>query len=437
MKITDTPRARPSPTAQSSEPSTSSRSAPQAGSQALQPRAQHLTCGPGTMPPRSSVGSLPAPSAGEQVGPPGPALRGDRAISKEALRKVDLQLAGYLHVRASAARRIDDPPTIDRLRQGQTALARGIASLALGRGNVAADIAANDGASYVAVQLQRDAVEFLTRGLTYTRPANAGKPSLLAQRMMRLHACWPKQFDAELKAHFPNKHAADEATQYIAKTVAARAFASGNCGEHARVAADSLMQDGPSPSAVRIARSVGIDHAWAEGRVDSKELRDDDVILDGWMRTPVHLREDSHLANAATETRSEFVGAETQAWLAQVVAHMAQQVARDPVLYEITERADALAQENFDRRGAPGAESSVPLNLHLDLLQDASTRSATQAGIHADIEASGTAISMGLSIKEATQPEVVDAMKGARDSLLAQEWPTSQDWKPTPLSPPT
>lgn len=434
MKITETSRARPAPTAPLSEPGISARSTSQAGTSALPPRAPHLSRGPGTMRPRSNADGLPAAPAGKQALPPSLASH-DRAISNKALRKIDFSLAGYLHVRASAGRRIDDAPTIERLQQGQSALTKGIASLALGRGNVKADIAANGGASYVAVQLQRDAVEFLTRGLTYTRPAGAGKPSLLAQRMMRLHACWPKQFEAELNAHFPDKRAADEATQYIAKTVAARAFASGNCGEHARVGADSLMQDGPSPSAVRIARSVGIDHAWAEGLIDSEKLQDDDVILDGWMRTPVHLREDSHLANAATETRSEFVGAETQAWLAKVVAHIAQQVARDPVLYEITERADALAQENFDRRGAPGAESSVPLNLNLDLLQQASTRSANQASLSADIEASGTAISMGLPILEAIQPEVLAAMKDARDSLLSQEWPTSPDWKPAPLPP--
>lgn len=92
--------------------------------------------------------------------------------------------------------------------------------------------------------------------------------------MTRLSQCWPPGFAEQLDRHFPSEHAAKDAMDYITKTVAARLFAAGNCGEHARVVADARSRLPDAPTALRVARADAIDHAWAEAQVSRGKVRD-------------------------------------------------------------------------------------------------------------------------------------------------------------------
>ncbi|WP_439391909.1 hypothetical protein [Ideonella sp. YS5] len=322
---------------------------------------------------------------------------------------------------------MDDAVVIDELRAGQQALADGIAALHTGRGNVVSDIAASGGGSYVCVQVQRDAVAFLKRSVTY-EAASTSRPTPLARRMMGLTQAWPAGFARDLARRFPDAGAAERALDYMTKAIAARLLASGNCGEHARVVADARSRLPDAPAAIRIARSDAVDHAWAEALGTAGELRSDDVMLDAWMRTPAHLREDSHFGDALTQTRLELDDPVATAWMASVIDRMSTQLEHDTALIALIQPAAELTWEKLESDGVAGAEESVPINLKPAFLHEASVQAARQPALSAEVLAAGVAQSLGLPVAESVRADTVQAILQARDELLAQDAPTDPAW---------
>jgi hypothetical protein len=352
----------------------------------------------------------------------------ERALGEPALHPHELPLAGYLLARASVGRKVDDPDTISGLRSGQQALAVGIGTLARGRGNVLEDILTSDSDSYVAVQVQRDAVEFLKSAARYQPDSSSGRPTPLARKMARLSQSWPVGFAEQLNRHFPSESAAGDAMDYITKTVAARLFAAGNCGEHARVVADARSRIGDAPAALRIARADAVDHAWTEAQVSAGEKRHDDVMMDAWMRTPAHLREDSHFGSAITHTQVELDDAAKLAWMSGVVSHLTDRLQHDIVLAQLTNPAAAVIWDNVDEIGVRGAEPYVPINLKPEFLSEASAQALHQPALSKDIQAAGIARSLDLSVAASTSPEVLVPIHQAKADLLAQEAPLDPSW---------
>jgi len=340
----------------------------------------------------------------------------------------ELPLAGYLLARATVGRRVDDPDTIRGLRSGQHALAAGIGALARGRGNVTQDILASEGESYVAVQVQRDAVDFLKSAATYRPNPSSRRVTPLARKMTRLRQCWPPGFAEQLDRHFPSESAAKDAMDYITKTVAAQLFAAGNCGEHARVVADARLRLPDAPAALRVARADAIDHAWTEAQVERGKVRDDDVMMDAWMRTPAHLREDSHFGSAITHTKIQLDEADGVAWMSSVISHLTDRLQHDVVLAELTNPAAEVIWKNVDENGVTGSEPYVPINLKPAFLSEASAQAAHQPALSKDIQAVGIARSLDMSVAASTSPEVLVPILQARTDLLVQEAPTAPDW---------
>jgi hypothetical protein len=355
------------------------------------------------------------------------AAGGEPGPSSNALGPPQRPLAGYLMARASVGRRVDDAVLVDELRVGQQALADGIAALHTGRGNVVSDIAASGGGSYVCVQVQRDAAAFLKRSATY-EAASTSRPTPLARKMMALARAWPAGFARELARRFPDAAAAERALDYMTRTIAARLLASGNCGEHARVVADARSRLPDAPAAIRIARSDAVDHAWAEALGTAGELRSDDVVLDAWMRTPAHLREDSHFGDALTQTRLELDDPAATAWMASMIEHMSTRLEHDTALLALIEPAAGLSWEKFESDGVDGAEVSVPLNLKPAFLAEASAQAAGQPALSAEVLAAGVALSLGLPLAESVRADTVQTILQARDELLAQDGPTDPAW---------
>jgi len=142
----------------------------------LNPSAQTIPNVRHPVPERGGVVPTPPPlptRVAAAAGPTAPratlpaAIHREPASGEQALDAHELPLAGYLLAKASVGSRVDDPDTIHALRSGQQALADGIGALHRGRGNVAQDIVASEGDSYVAVQVERDAVEFLKSAARY------------------------------------------------------------------------------------------------------------------------------------------------------------------------------------------------------------------------------------------------------------------------------
>ncbi|MCS4511489.1 hypothetical protein [Xylophilus ampelinus] len=339
----------------------------------------------------------------------------------------ELPLAGYLLARASVGRRVDDSDTISALRRGQQAVVAGIETLYYGRGNVASDISASEGRSYVGVQTLRDAEAFLKRSASYRPASTTGRVSQLTRNMTQLSGCWPPNFARSLKYHFPDEKASEAALDFITKTVAASMSAAGNCGEHARVVANARLGLSESPESLRIARMNGVDHAWAEALSSRTELRDDDIMMDAWMRTPAHLREDSHCGSASTETRAEFARGSARSWMRDVISHLSARLKEIDTLSALTVPGEALSWSNFTRTGAVGAERAVPLNLKPEFMSEASLRASSQS-LAASIEAAGIARSFGLPVHSATRQSLIESVQQSRTALLTREAPSGPEW---------
>jgi hypothetical protein len=183
-----------------------------------------------------------------------------------------------------------------------------------------------------------------------------------------------------------------------------------------------------APAAIRIARSDAVDHAWAEALGTAGELRSDDVVLDAWMRTPAHLREDSHFGDAPAQTRLELDDPAATAWLASVIEHMSTRLEHDTALLALIQPAAELSWEKFESDGVDGAEESVPLNLKPAFLAEASAQAAGQPALSAEVLAAGVAQSLGLPLAESVRADTVQTILQARDELLAQDAPTDPAW---------
>lgn len=384
-------------------------------------RAQ-MSGGLTTMAPRRPVpGSPAAESAAAQS-----ALRKDRLADR------DLPVAGYLLARASVGRKVDDPQTVQALRNGQYAEARAISALHLGRGNVIGDLHESRGESYVAVQVQRDAVAFLCRSADYKLPPGAATP--LSLRMNRLSRLWPDGFGEALRRHFPDAQAADGAVLFIAKVIAARYFGAGNCGEHARTVAYERMRMDDAHPHIRVAHSLLTDHAWTESMTSATALHNEDVIMDGWMRTVAHLREDSHYGTAAQETSMQFGDENTHRWMSSVIAHIGGALHNEPVLNELTAKSEQLVRKKVALQGISGAEDDVSLNLRPDFMDLARERAQGRPVLSQAIEATGVARSFGQSIATATVEHGQHAMLVARTAILDGQAPEPWHDMPEPLA---
>jgi hypothetical protein len=332
-----------------------------------------------------------------------------------------------LLARVAAGRRVDEAGTVSALCSGQRAIDRGVQSLHLGRGNVVADLVDSEDQSYFAVQLQRDGVEFLLGSMGRDSPAGEDASEMRLQ-MARLRKCWPKDFTDRLQQLFPTEDAARLAKNYLARVLAARHFGAGNCGEHARVVADERARLIDRPTEIRIARSAFMDHAWAEARAQDGALRDDDVIMDGWMRTVAHLREDSHCGSVANDTRGQL-NEEQARWLAGTVRYVQPQLDRMDSLRELTLPAAKVLRENCkDKDILADAEGSVPINLRADFLDEARRRTEAWPVQSLLIEATGVARSLGKPIAAATHVEALGAITASFDLLLQQ--PAHPPWPP-------
>lgn len=338
----------------------------------------------------------------------------------------DLPVAGYLLARASVGRKVDDPGTVQALCSGQKAVERGIEALHLGRGNVVADLWNSEDEAYVAVQIQRDAVNFLRSSIGYEPPK--GDPTPLFRRMSRLERFWPRDFNEALRRHFPGAEAAEQALDFIARTLAARHYAAGNCGEHARVVAHERARMDDVPPTIRIAKSDYMDHAWAEAKASSGELRGDDVLMDGWMRTVAHLREDSHCGSVSHNTAAQFDAAQAR-WMAGVVEHVGIRLERDGVLAKLTEEAERVVRTKVQKEGVTGAYSAVDVNLRPEFLGEARQRAWDRPALSVAVETAGVARSCGKPVAAATSDEVQQPILWAREVLLHQ--PAPPPWDPT------
>jgi hypothetical protein len=372
------------------------------------------------MAPRVAAPQLrPAPGT-----PAGDAAAARAATRQERMADEDLPVAGYLLARASVGRKVDDPATVQALSSGQKAVDRGVESLHLGRGNVAADLWNSEDEAYVAVQIQRDAVNFLRSSIGYQPPE--GDPTPMSRRMSRLERFWPRDFNEALRRHFPEPQAAEQAVHFIAKTLAARHYAAGNCGEHARVVAHERSRMDDAPPTIRIARSDYMDHAWAEAKASASELRDDDVLMDGWMRTVAHLREDSHCGSVAHHTRAQFDDAQAR-WMAGVVEHVGIRLERDGVLAKLTEEAEGVVRAKVQKEGITGAYGAVNVNLRPEFLGEARQRTWEQSALSVAVETAGVARSFGQPVAAATSDEVQQPILWAREVFLRQLAPPPWD----------
>ncbi|HEX7645234.1 MAG TPA: hypothetical protein VF472_23790 [Burkholderiaceae bacterium] len=393
---------------------------------------------PPRLPPplRAGMSGAPTTMAPRRALPGTPAAQSAAAQSasrRDRLAGADLPVAGYLLARASVGRKVDDPRTIQALRKGQYAEERAIAALHLGRGNVVDDLYESNGESYVAIQLQRDAAAFLRRSVDYQSPP--GAPTPLSLRMSRLSHLWPEGFGEALRTRFPDPEAAEGAVLFIAKVIAARHFGAGNCGEHARTVAQERMRMDDAHPNIRVAHSSLIDHAWAESMASASALSDEDVIMDGWMRTVAHLREDSHYGAAAQETSAQFSGENTQRWMSAVIAHIERALRKEPVLNELTAKTERLVRDKVAEQGISGAEDAVPVNLRPDFMVLARERARGRPALSQAIEAAGVGRSLGQSIAAATNTAGQQAMMAARAAILNRQAPEPLPDVPEPDMP--
>lgn len=348
---------------------------------------------------------------------------------REPLAPAEVSVAAYLLARAATGRTVDDRGTVRSLVDGQQAIDAGVSALHLGRGNVRADLRASQDEAYVAVQLQRDATDFLLRSMDFTPPSDAAAASRRTNiNMALLRKCWPADLGQKLQEHFPSEVAAEQAKRFLAKVVAARYYGAGNCGEHARAVADARAVVAEPPAMTRIAKSSFMDHAWAESIGSDTRLRNDDVIMDGWMRTVAHLREDSHCGSVANDTRSQFDAVQAR-WLAEVADHALQRLSRHGALLSLTRGAENLVRKRLESEDvSQEAYSSVPPNLRGDFLEEARRRTAGWPEQSLFIELAGVARSMGKPVAAATSIQVAGQVLQAFDQLLNQ--PNYGIWAP-------
>jgi hypothetical protein len=347
----------------------------------------------------------------------------------ERLTPAEVSVAAYLLARTATGRTVDDRGTVRSLVDGQQAIDAGVSALHLGRGNVRADLRASLGEAYVAVQLQRDAADFLLRSMDFTPAFDAAGASLRKNiNMGLLKKCWPADFGQKLQEHFPSEASAERAKEFLARVVAARYYGAGNCGEHARTVANARAVVQEPPAMTRIAKSHFMDHAWAESIGSDARLRHDDVIMDGWMRTVAHLREDSHFGSVANDTRWQFDAVQAR-WLAEVADHVQQRLSRHNALGSLTRAAENVVREKWESEDvSQTADSSVLPNLRGDFLDDARRRTVSWPVQSLFIELAGVARSMGKPVAAATSTEVAGQVLQAFDQLLNQ--PNYDIWAP-------
>ncbi|HEY9106129.1 MAG TPA: hypothetical protein VIN58_05585 [Roseateles sp.] len=348
---------------------------------------------------------------------------------RERLAPAEVSVAAYLLARTAAGRTVDDRATVRSLVDGQQAIDAGVGALYLGRGNVQADLRASHGEAYVAVQVQRDATSFLLRSMDFTPPSAAAVAKRGTNRNMALlQKCWPADLGQKLQEHFPSAAAAEQARAFLAMVVAARYYGAGNCGEHARTVANARAVAGEPPAMTRIAKSHFIDHAWAESIGSDARLRNDDVIMDGWMRTVAHLREDSHFGSVANDTRWQFDAVQSR-WLAEVADHALQRLSSHNVLGALTRAAEDVVRERWETEDVrQTADSSVLPNLRGEFLDEARRRTLSWPVQSLFIELAGVARLMGKPVAAATSLEVVGPVVQAFDQLLNQ--PNHDIWEP-------
>lgn len=339
---------------------------------------------------------------------------------RERLAPAEVSVAAYLLARTAAGRTVDERGAVRSLVDGQQAIDAGVGALQLGRGNVRADLQASQGEAYVAVQLQRDATTFLLRSMDFTPPTDAAAIRRTNINMALLQRCWPADLGQKLQEHFPSEAAAEQAKDFLAKVVAARYYGAGNCGEHARVVANARAVVQEPPAMTRIAKSSFMDHAWAESVGSDARLRNDDVIMDGWMRTVAHLREDSYCGSVANDTRWQFDAVQAR-WLAEVADHVLKGLSRYDALLSLTRGAEDIVRKRLDNEDVSQvAYSSVPPNLRGDFLDEARRRAANWPQQSLFIEMAGVARSMGKPVAAATSIEVAGQVLQAFDQLLNQ-----------------
>jgi hypothetical protein len=295
------------------------------------------------------------------------------------LEQVNEAQAGYQMACACMGEPIQDKATLRRLRAGQAALDESRRRLPLGRGNVAKDIGASSGEAYVAVQRQRDAVEFLKASLRQERPAQGAKLSALRQGLVNLKDCWPEGFAEQLNSHFPEQQAAKEVLAYISMTACAIHYGAGNCGEHARLALHMHTKSTDASDTVCVAKTDGINHAWAEIRVHPDRTSDDDILLDLYLQSPAILRRHSRFGKGQIMTTVEQSSTASRRWIAQQVDNLTRMLQERPdILDGLTANTAKLARQKYLLGKLQGAEESVPLALSDQFLQ-AATAAATDA----------------------------------------------------------
>ncbi|WP_460510008.1 hypothetical protein [Hydrogenophaga soli] len=163
-----------------------------------------------------------------------------------------------------------------------------------------------------------------------------------------------------------------------------------------------------------------MDHAWAEAIGSDARLRNDDVIMDGWMRTVAHLREDSYCGSVANDTRWQFDAVQA-GWLAEVADHALKGLSRYDALLSLTRGAEDIVRKRLENEDVSQvAYSSVPPNLRGDFLDEARRRAADWPEQSLFIELVGVARSMGKPVAAATSIEVAGQVLQAFDQLLNQ-----------------
>ncbi|MDR7149953.1 hypothetical protein J2W49_001908 [Hydrogenophaga palleronii] len=370
----------------------------------------------------ASLAPRQRPPHRHETGTPAAQVAAARAQGqREQLAPAEVSVAAYLLARTATGRTVDDRGTVRSLVDGQQAVDAGVSALPLGRGNVHADLRASAGEAYVAVQVQRDATAFLGRSMDFSPPDDAAIASRgINKNMALLRQCWPADFGEKLREHFPSEAAAEQAKDFLAKVVAARYYGAGNCGEHARVVADARAAADEPPAMTRIAKSDYMDHAWAESIGSDARLRNDDVIMDGWMRTVAHLREDSYTGFVANETRWQF-DAQQARWLATVADHALQGLANHDALRSLTRASEGVWREKSESEDvSQAAYGRVPPNLRGDFLGEARRRTTSWPEQSLFIELAGAVRSMGKPVALATSLEVAGPVLQAFDQLLNQ-----------------